>query len=194
LSVIINTPISEKSITYLRFDFHRLVAEDLKKTTSIRNSLETELSGFNAQGYQEAMVQHVADYSSYWAKTADIEVQGENAFETKRRYMLHMSQYLLRTGNDYSCGGTIQFLLFHNNGWAASNFHDDHYIIDGLARSNMWDETLANLMWMKQVMRTDGRPFPWMLRYNGERGAKRNVTAHLCQMPTGLCWLCAFMN
>jgi hypothetical protein len=172
LSVIVTNPISENNITYLRFDFHRLAGKDLNKTTSIQNSLEKELSGFNAQGYQEAMEHHIADYASFWAKTADVEVHGGNAFETKRRYMLHMSQYMLRNGNDYSYGGTLQLLFMHNNGWAACNFHDHQYIVDGLARSNMWEETLSNLIWMKKVMRTDGRPFPWMLRYNGEKGAK----------------------
>ncbi len=73
-------------------------------------------------------------------------------------------------GNDYSFGGTIQYLLFHQNGWGACNFHDHHYIVDGLARNNLWNEAVSNLLWMKRVMRPEGRPFPWMIRYDGQSG------------------------
>jgi hypothetical protein len=165
-------PVSETGVTYLRLDFRKLTGEQISRSGSISTDLENELSGFNAQMYQEALNKHISDYASFWSNTADIEVIGGNAFETKKRFMLHMSQYMLRNGNDYSCGGTLQFLFMHNNGWGACNFHDHQYIVDGLARSNVWNEALSNLKWMKQVMRTDGRPFPWMMRYDGGPGAK----------------------
>ncbi len=91
----------------------------------------------------------------------------EDAFELQRRFLLHMSTYLFHCGTDLGLGGTAQFLLFHQNGWAASNFHDHHYITDGVARTNMWAQAEANARWMRRVMHPSGRAFPWMMTYDG---------------------------
>jgi hypothetical protein len=165
-----SAPLSRESVICLRMDFIRLAGDGLNEAEKRREKLDAELSSFDARAYQGAWDQHVRDYASRWSNTADIEVVGGGAFEVQRRFLLHMSQYLCRNGNDYAFGGTLQFLLFHQNGWGACNFHDHHYIVDGLARNNIWDEAEANLFWMKRVMRPEGRPFPWMIRYDGQSG------------------------
>jgi hypothetical protein len=81
--------------------------------------------------------------------------------------MLHMSEYMFHCGNDFGLGGTLQFLLFHQNGWGASNFHDHQYVVDGVARANMFDQAEANARWMRRVMAPEGRAFPWMMTYEG---------------------------
>lgn len=157
----------EAQTAWLRLDFRRFAGEELPAASGCRDGLEATLRAFTRAEYTDALQAHRAEYAAFWARTADIEVEQPDAFEVRRRFMLHMSEYLLRTGNDHTLGGTVQFLFVHQNGWQACNFHDHHYIIDGIARVNLWEEAEGHARWMKRVMNPTGRPFPWMMTYDG---------------------------
>lgn len=163
----LDAPLAEEAVACVRLDFRRFAGEDTARAAARRDALEEELAAFSAEDYRQARARHCRDYAQFWATTADIEVVPEDAFELQRRFLLHMSCYLFHCGNDLSFGGTAQFLFFHQNGWAASNFHDHHYIVDGVARANMWQQAEANAHWMRRVMRPSGRAFPWMMTYEG---------------------------
>ena len=159
--------VAQAQTAWVRLDFRRFASEELANVDEARALLETQLSSFRREDYATALLAHEREYAAFWARTADIAVEGADELDTRRRFMLHMSEYLLRCGNDQTLGGTVQFLLFHQNGWSASNFHDHHYIIDGVARANLWQEAEGHARWMHAVMRPQGRPFPWMLTYDG---------------------------
>ena len=163
-----HAPLEQEQVAWLRLDFRRFVAGGIQRVPEHRERLETELAAFNAAAYAAALAAHAADFAQFWSNTADIAVEPADDFELRRRFLLHMSEYLFRCGTDFSFGGTVQFLLFHQNGWGASNFHDNHYIVDGIARANLWTEAESNLWWMRRVMRPAGRVFPWMMTYSGE--------------------------
>jgi len=160
-------PLAEAQTAYLRLDFHRLAGTTRTHTGARQAVLETVLAAFNAADYLSARHAHAAAYAEFWAHTADIEVEPVDALEETRRFMLHMSEYLLHCGSDFSCGGSPQFAFFHQNGWGASNFHDQHYVVDGIARANMWPAAESHAHWLRGVMRDTGRAFPWMMNYDG---------------------------
>ena len=165
-TVVLEAPLAEESVAYLRLDFFRFAGEETALAAARRDALEEEIP-FTAEAYRQARTRHCRDYEQFWSTTADIAVTPEDTFELQRRFLLHMSSYLFHCGNDLSFGGTGQLLLFHQNGWAASNFHDHHYITDGVARANMWAQAEANARWMRRVMHPSGRAFPWMMTYDG---------------------------
>jgi len=168
--------LAEEQTAWLRIDFKRLAGDERALAPAHRDELEADLAGFGRRQYDEAFRRHCEQFEAFWHNTADVAVAEPDDFETTRRYMLHLCEYMLHCGNDHALGGTVQFLLLHQNGWAASNFHDNHYIVDGLARANLWREAEGNVRWMRDVMKPDGRPFPWMLNYDGfapSRGTDR---------------------
>ncbi|MEI6520085.1 MAG: hypothetical protein WCO98_08635 [bacterium] len=152
---------------YLRLDFQRLAGAERDDAVTRQQKLEKTLMLFSAGDYLSARQAHIAQYSNYWNQTADIEVDSIDALEITRRYMLHMSEYLLHCGSDFACGGSPQFAFYHQNGWGASNFHDQHYVVDGIARANMWEAAESHAHWLRRVMRETGRAFPWMMNYDG---------------------------
>jgi hypothetical protein len=160
-------PTAIEQTAYLRLDFQRLAGVERDYSVTCQQELEKTLSTFSASEYQVTRKSHIAQYSKFWNQTADIEVDSVDALETTRRYMLHMSEYLLHCGSDFACGGSPQFAFFHQNGWGASNFHDQHYVVDGIARANMWDVAESHAHWLRRVMRDTGRAFPWMMNYDG---------------------------
>ena len=168
-SATMAAPLEQEQTAWLRIDFSRFVAGGIRMVDDARDEMEADLLRFNRDEWQQALERHEADFRTFWSNTADVDVHVRDDFELRRRFLLHVSEYLFRCGNDFSFGGTCQFLLFHQNGWGASNFHDSHYIVDGIARANMWTEAESNLWWLRRVMRADsGRAFPWMMTYSGE--------------------------
>ena len=161
-------PLFEEQVAWLRLDFCRFVGGDANAVAQRRQALEAELPNFSADAWEQARARHVTEYENFWANTADVELEQPDDLDQQRRLVLHISEYLFHCANDFSFGGTAQFLLFHQNGWGASNFHDHHYIVDGVARANLWSAAEANAWWMKRVMRPAGRAFPWMMTYDGE--------------------------
>jgi|GEM_PF-1768072 len=160
--------VDKEQIAYIRLDFCRLAGDDEISAADKRQSkLEHEVAAHGKRAHEKAREAHIKNWADFWGNTADIEVIDGDEFELTRRYMLHFSEYLIRSGSDYGCGGSPQFAFMHLNGWAASNFHDQHYVVDGVAKSNMWDKALPHLMWLKSVMKKSGRAFPWMMVYNG---------------------------
>lgn len=147
--------------------FRRFAGPDIVRATVVAELLEDELAGFTAAAWADARARHRADWAAFWARTGDIGAEPADSVDCRRRWLLHMSEYLGRCGNEYGLGGNVQYLLMHQNGWRACAFHDQHYIIDGLLRANLWDEAERHLHWLLQVMRPEGRPFPWMLTYDG---------------------------
>ncbi len=167
-STTMTAPLAEAAVAYLRLDLRRFAGAETAQAATQCDALEGELASFTAGDYARARAQHCRDYQQFWSATADIEVMPDDAFETQRRFLLHMSEYLIHCGNDLAYGGSAQFLFFHQNGWAASNFHDQHYLTDGVARTNMWQQAEANARWMRRVMHVGGgRAFPWTLTYEG---------------------------
>ncbi len=152
---------------WLRLDFRLLAGDTLGTADALARQLEATSMVFDAATWRSALAQHTADSAAFWNRTADIETTPADERENVRRFMLHLSTYLSRCANDYGRGGSVQYLLVHQNGWRACNFHDHHYILDGLARANLWDEVLAHLEWLFRVMKPEGRPFPWMMTYDG---------------------------
>jgi len=158
--------ISEEQTCYLRLDFRRFTNEKPAYIANQQIVLENACKVFTAVEYEKAKAEHIRNFEKFWANTADISVEQPDMFEVKRQFMLHMSEYLFHCGNNFAFGGTLQYLLFHQNGWGASNFHDMQYIVDGLARTNMWNAAEDNLRWIFRVMRPEGRAFPWMMTYD----------------------------
>ena len=158
---------AETQTAWLRLEFRRHAGEQTSDAPAARAALEEELAGLPANAFEQARQQHRRECAAFWGRTADVEISNPDEADQRRRFVLHMSEYLLRCGNEHALGGTVQFLLLHQNGWRACNFHDHHYIIDGLARANLWQEAEDHARWMHRVMHTDGRPFPWMMTYDG---------------------------
>lgn len=164
----ISAPLDAEQVAWLRLEFCRFAGKDVASAAGCREVVERRVERFSAADWEQAKADHVRQSEEFWSSTADIETEPCDSFELKRRFLMHMSEYLFRCANDFSCGGTAQFLLFHQNGWGASNFHDHHYIVDGVARANIWYAAEANARWMRRVMSAEGRAFPWMMTYNGE--------------------------
>jgi hypothetical protein len=160
-------PLDQVQTAWLRLEFRRHAGADTARAAATQAAVERELAGFSRAGWDQARAAHVAEFAAFWARTADVEVVPAGEADTRRRFMLHMTEYLLRCGNEHALGGTVQFLLVHQNGWRACNFHDHHYIVDGLARANLWQEAEDHVRWMRRVMHPGGRPFPWMMTYDG---------------------------
>ncbi|MFW5857943.1 MAG: hypothetical protein ACOCX4_08695 [Planctomycetota bacterium] len=152
---------------WLRLEFRRHAGDAVAAAPAAREALETELAAFDRAEHAAAAAAHAGDLARFWADTAEIEVVEPTGEEARRGWLLHLSKLLVRTANDQTLGGTAQFLLVHQNGWRACNFHDHHYIIDGVARANLWTEAEGHLRWMRSVMADAGRPFPWMMTYDG---------------------------
>jgi len=177
LTATMTGPVNVEQTGWLRVDFRRFA--DIPQPTALRqdppiaaaeaarDALEKELADVSAAAFEQASLAHAADYKKFWSGVADIEVSGDDPFEQRRRYMLHMSQYLARCTDDYGLGGSAQFMVNHQNGWGASSFHDQHYIVDGLAKSGFYDSAVRHAYWAAKVMKSSGRPFPWMMAYDG---------------------------
>ena len=157
----------EDQTAWLRLDFRRHAGDEIARAPACRDTLEAELAAFTREAWEQASRKNLADYAAFWAQTADIAVEPADAFETRRRFLLHRSEHLVHCGNDHAMGGTAQFLINHQNGWRACNFHDHHYIMDGAARTNLWREAESHAHWLRQIMHAGGRPFPWMMTYDG---------------------------
>jgi len=178
LTATMTGPLNVEQTGLLRLDFRRFadvpqptaLRQDppLTQAASQRDSLEKELAGFSAAAFEQAAAAHEADYRTFWSGVADVEVSGDDPFEQRRRYLLHMSQYLARGTDDYGLGGSAQFMANHQNGWGASSFHDQHYIVDGLAKAGFYDSAVRHAYWAAKVMKSTGRPFPWMMAYDGQ--------------------------
>ena len=119
-------PLEVEQTAFIRLDFQRLAGTERSDAVTRQLSLENSLAEFSENDYFSARQSHIKEYNDFWNKTADIEVESADSLETTRRYMLHLSEYLLHCGSDFSCGGSPQFAFFHQNGWGASNFHDQH--------------------------------------------------------------------
>lgn len=167
LAVTVRGPLAQEQSAWIRLDFHRCTGPALGTAAAQATALETELAAFTRTTWDGALARHRADFAAFWARTGEIEVSSPEFHDTKRAFLLHMSSYLSRCGNDYGLGGNVQYLLMHQNGWRACAFHDQHYILDGLLRINLWAEAEAHLHWMHRIMRSRGRPFPWMVTYDG---------------------------
>jgi hypothetical protein len=159
--------IEEQQICFLKLDFRRFTNETPEVVKLQQVGLEVDCRNFNGEVYQKAMEAHLLDFERFWSNTASVSVESPDEMEVKRQFLMHMSEYLFRCGNNFSYGGTLQYLMFHQNGWGASNFHDMQYIVHGMALSNMWQQAEDNLRWMHRVMRPEGRAFPWMMTYDG---------------------------
>ena len=167
-SITISGDSMEEQTAYIRLDFCRFSGkEELEIVDKQQEKLEDEVKSFNERTYTKVRDAHIKNWQQFWVKTADIEVVDGDEFELTRRYMLHFSEYLIRSGSDFSCGGSPQFAFMHLNGWAGSNFHDQHYVVDGVMKANMWDKALPHLKWLYSVMKRTGRAFPWMMVYDG---------------------------
>jgi len=174
-----DVPVSDEQTCYLRLDFRRFTTEKPAYIASQQNEMEKKCIMFSPVDYENAKAEHIRKYEQFWGNTANIEVEQPDLFEVKRQFMLHMSEYLFYSGNNFDYGGNVQFLLFHQNGWGASNFHDMQYMVDGIARVNMWNSAEDYLRWMYRVMQPKGRAFPWMMTYDG----KPTVTAERDRAP-----------
>ncbi len=160
-------PVGEEQTAYLRIAFQRLAGAECAEAPARREMLEAATEIVSAEAYAVALAEQEKHYGEFWGNTADIVVIPEDATELTRRYMLHFTEYLLHCGSDFACGGSPQFAFMHQNGWGASNFHDQHYVVDGLARANLWPAAEAHAHWLRRVMRPTGRAFPWMMNYDG---------------------------
>lgn len=122
---------------------------------------------FDRGGWDLARQEHLMATEDFWNRSAEIGVETPTTEDLTRAWLFHLSLFMLRHANDYTLGGTVQFLLLHQNGWRACNFHDHHYIVDALARANLWEEARGQLEWLHSIMRDEGRPFPWMVTSDG---------------------------
>lgn len=161
------TSIDEQQICFLKLDFRRFANKTPEVVKLQQASLEVDCRNFTGEVYQKTMEAHLLDFEKFWSNTASVSVESPDEMEVKRQFLMHMSEYLFRCGNNFSYGGTLQYLMFHQNGWGASNFHDMQYIVHGMALANMWQQAEENLRWMHGVMRPEGRAFPWMMTYDG---------------------------
>lgn len=161
------TSIDEQQICFLKLDFRRFANETPEAVKLQQAGLEDDCRNFSGEVYQKTREAHLLDFEKFWSNTASVSVESPDDMEVKRQFLMHMSEYLFRCGNNFSYGGTLQYLMFHQNGWGASNFHDMQYIVHGMALANMWQQAEDNLRWMHRVMRPEGRAFPWMMTYDG---------------------------
>ena len=167
ITITLSGKVEVTQSAWIRLDLRRMTGEGRSDASKVAAELDLAMTSFTRADYEAARTVHVAEMAAFWKRTADIEVLDGDDFETRRRFVLHMSEYLLRCGNDWALGGTAQFLLFHQNGWQAGNFHDHHYIVDGIARAGMFDEAIGHIYWLHNVMSPGGRVFPWIINYDG---------------------------
>jgi hypothetical protein len=153
---------------WMRVAAHRLVGQAQREATERAASLKEQAAQASAASFRAARDAHARAVAAFWDQVAEIAVDAAgDELETRRAWTLHMSEWLLRCGNDHRLGGTVQFMLMHQNGWKACNFHDHRYIIDGILRANYHELALAHVRWLHRVMAPHGRPFPWMMTYDG---------------------------
>lgn len=137
-------------------------AENVEQT--FRMALDIDRPGQTAAWDAESCRQaHETDWKAFWSRTARIETGN-----VLREFLFNNSLYLLRSGHEYVRGASGALLLWHQPGWHGCCFGwDMSVVIDGLLRAGMIEPAADYIRWLVRVMRSEGRPFPWMMTYDG---------------------------
>ena len=112
-------------------------------------------------------VAHQADWSAFWAHSAAV-VTGD----TRKDFLYANSLHFLRCAHEYGKGGLGASLASHPECWMGCNFWDMQWVCDGLLRANNSALVVEFITYLKRVMRPAGRPFPWMMTYDGRTPVK----------------------
>jgi hypothetical protein len=112
--------------------------------------------------YDTTCNNHCKDWSDFWSQCAKIDVN-----DVEREFLYMNSLYLLRSGHNYSLGGTSSFLINHQSCWYGCMFWDMQFISDGLIHAGAMELVEQFVRWLAKVVRPQGRPFPWMMIADG---------------------------
>lgn len=114
----------------------------------------------------DALREHKADWAKFYDSGAQIFIGNP-----RREFLYNNSLYLLRSGSTYRSGLPLEILLFHPENWYGATFWDTDFVLDGFIKANQLDPSLRMLKWFNQTVRPTGRPFPWMMWYDGKSAA-----------------------
>lgn len=110
---------------------------------------------------------HRNDWDAFWSNAGSVSTG-----DVRRDFLYANSIHFLRCGHEYSKGGLGGSLASHTECWMGCNFWDMMWVCDGLLRSNNAALAVDFVRWLKKVMRPEGRPFPWMMTYDGRTPVK----------------------
>jgi hypothetical protein len=110
---------------------------------------------------------HEQAWKEFWADAGMVRTG-----DLRRDFLFANSVHLLRCCHEYSKGGLGNGLAAHAECWMGCNFWDMHWLCDGLLRANQPDLVRQFILWLRSVMRPTGRPFPWMMTYDGRTPVK----------------------
>ncbi len=117
--------------------------------------------------FTQIAADHQAEWKSFWATSGSVSTG-----DIHKDFLYANSIHFLRTAHEYSKGGLGAGLASHPECWMGCNFWDMMWMGDGLLRANHTELVVDFIKWMKKVMRPEGRPFPWMMTYDGRTPVK----------------------
>ncbi|WP_458208743.1 glycosyl hydrolase family 95 catalytic domain-containing protein [Haladaptatus sp. NG-SE-30] len=137
------------------------------ETESVERTVRGHVDDLTAASVDDQQQQHESDWRSFFARTADVSFERPGIEWRKEEYLLHASEYLMRCGHDFRQGASTCFYLHHQLLFHAAKWWDFHFMVDGVLRANMTDEAGHAVDWLDAIMATEGRPFSYMLAYDG---------------------------
>jgi len=117
--------------------------------------------------YAAVRARHDNEWKAFWASAGLVRTG-----DLRRDFLFANSVHFLRICHEYSQGGLGNGLAAHAECWMGCNFWDMHWLCDGLLRANQPDLVRQFILWLRSVMRPTGRPFPWMMTYDGRTPVK----------------------
>lgn len=126
-----------------------------------------QIARVEAGGVDDVLADHRADWQSFFDDVADVSFDRPGLDWRKEEYLLHASEYLMRCGHDFRQGASTCFYLHHQLLFHAAKWWDFHFMVDGVLHANMVEEAGQAVDWLDGVMAPEGRPFSYMLAYDG---------------------------
>ena len=106
--------------------------------------------------------QSAAGWAGYFDSMARVK-----GLDCKEEYLYNMSLYLYRAAFLPEMGFPIGSPFYRPWCWRASTFWDSNQVMDAIMRSGGKENAQKFMKLLKRVMKTEGRPFPWMFLYDG---------------------------
>ncbi|MGN1100146.1 MAG: hypothetical protein ACI4S9_07340, partial [Christensenellales bacterium] len=103
-----------------------------------------------------------SEWRSFYERNAIVSTEN-----TDEIFMYNNSLYLLHMGFNPDYGFPIGHPFNFPWYWQQSVFWDMHFLADGMLRSNDRETVVRLTEYLKRSMRAEGKPFPWMMIYDG---------------------------
>ncbi|MGN1099118.1 MAG: hypothetical protein ACI4S9_02130 [Christensenellales bacterium] len=117
---------------------------------------------YTLNDYDRLSAENIRDWNGFWNDVARIEYS-----KTEEVFLFNQSLYLLHAGYEPSLGMPIGHPFSFPGCWQASVFWDAHFSMDAFMRSGCKKSAEEFITMLHRIMRTQGKPFPWMFIYDG---------------------------